>query len=140
MKGKHLLATIVLALAAGAAGQALLRGATSQPTRPTPRAASASDEVPAELQWEYCAVLKAQYIGTPQGGIYWIAYFRGEGVKTEDVKAGPTGNAFAKAVAKLGEEGWDMVGSGPLEVRQGFPGGTPNAVFFKRRKQRDEGE
>lgn len=128
MSGKHLLPTIVLALAAGVAGHAL-RG------EPSSRAAAQRPDA-SDLQWEYCAVVKAQYIGSPQGGIYWIAYFKGEGVRTEDVKAGPTGNAFAKAVAKLGEDGWDMVGEGPLEIRPG-PGGTPTAVFFKRRKERD---
>lgn len=128
MSGKHLLPTIVLALAAGVAGHAL-RGAP-----PTGAAAQRPDV--SDLQWEYCAVVKAQYVGSPQGGIYWIAYFKGEGVRTEDVKVGVTGNAFAKAVAKLGEDGWDMVGEGPLEIRPG-PGGTPTAVFFKRRKERD---
>jgi hypothetical protein len=128
MSGKHLLPTIVLALAAGVAGHAL-RGA------PSSSAAAQRPDV-SDLQWEYCAVVKAQYLGSPQGGIYWIAYFKGEGVRTEDVKVGPTGNAFAKAVAKLGEEGWDMVGEGPLEIRPG-PGGTPTAVFFKRRTERD---
>jgi hypothetical protein len=128
MSWKHLLPTIVLALAAGVAGHAL-RGA------PPPSAAAQRPDVP-DLQWEYCAVVKAQYLGSPQGGIYWIAYFKGEGVRTEDVKVGVTGNAFAKAVAKLGEDGWDMVGEGPLEIRPG-PGGTPTAVFFKRRKERD---
>jgi hypothetical protein len=128
MSGKHLLPTIVLALAAGLAGHAL-RGAPATP------AAGQRPDV-SDLQWEYCAVVKAQYVGSPQGGIYWIAYFKGEGVRTEDVRVGPTGNAFGKAVARLGEEGWDMVGEGPLEVRPG-PGGTPTAVFFKRRKERD---
>lgn len=128
MSWKHLLPTIVLALAAGVAGHAL-RGA------PPPSASAQHPDV-SDLQWEYCAVVKAQYLGSPQGGIYWIAYFKGEGVRTEDVKVGVTGNAFAKAVAKLGEDGWDMVGEGPLEIRPG-PGGTPTAVFFKRRKERD---
>ena len=127
MRGKHLLPTIVLALAAGVAGHAL-RG------EPSSHAAATRAADPSDLQWEYCAVVTAQYVGSPQGGIYWIAYFKGEGVRTEDVKVGPTGNAFAKAVARLGEEGWDMVGEGPLEVRPG-PGGTPTAVFFKRRKE-----
>jgi hypothetical protein len=128
MRGKHLLPTIVLALVAGVVGHAL-RGEPSSHA-----AGMRADADAADLQWEYCAVLKAQYVGSPQGGIYWIVYFRGEGVRTEDVKAGPMGNAFAKAVTKLGEEGWDMVGEGPLEVRPG-PGGTPTAVFFKRRKE-----
>jgi hypothetical protein len=130
MSGKYLLSTVVLALAAGVAGHAL-QGAPSSHAAET-RAAVVADA--SDLQWEYCAVVKAQYAGSPQGGIYWIAYFKGEGVRTEDVKAGPMGNAFAKAVAKLGEDGWDMVGEGPLEVRLG-PGGTQTAMFFKRRKE-----
>ncbi len=132
MSGKYLLSTVVLALAAGVAGHAL-QGAPSSHVAET-RAGVSADA--SDLQWEYCAVVKAQYVGSPQGGIYWIAYFKGEGVRTEDVKAGPTGNAFAKAVAKLGEDGWDMVGEGPLEVRLG-PGGTQTAMFFKRRKERE---
>ena len=130
MRRNHFLLTLVLALAAGLAGHALRGEPASHAAAPR------ADADPSDLQWEYCAVVKAQYIGTPQGGIYWIAYFRGEGVRTEDVKVGPTGNAFAKAVAKLGEDGWDMVGEGPLEIRPG-PGGTPTAIFFKRRKDRD---
>jgi hypothetical protein len=130
MSGRYLLSTVVLALAAGVAGHAL-QGAPSSHAALT-RAAVVADA--SDLQWEYCAVVKAQYAGSPQGGIYWIAYFKGEGVRTEDVKAGPMGNAFAKAVAKLGEDGWDMVGEGPLEVRLG-PGGTQTAMFFKRRKE-----
>ena len=130
MTRKYLLLTIALALAAGFAGHAL-RGEPSTHAA-GPRTA---DDAP-DLQWEYCAVTKALYVGSPQGGIYWIAYFKGEGVRVEEVKVGPQGNAFAKAVAKLGEDGWDMVGEGPLEIRPG-PGGTPTAVFFKRRKERD---
>jgi len=33
-----------------------------------------------------------------------------------------------------GQDGWEMVGAGPLEIRVGAPGGTPTAVYFKRRK------
>jgi hypothetical protein len=134
MSGKHLLATAVLALAAGLAGHTLRGAAPSHAAGP--RADDEPSNLQSDLQWEYCAVVKAQYVGSPQGGIYWIAYFKGDGVRTEDVKAGPTSNAFAKAVAKLGEDGWDMVGEGPLEIRQG-PGGTQTAIFFKRRKERD---
>ena len=133
MSGKHLLATVVLALAAGLAGHTLRGAAPSHAAAPR---AVEPPSLQSDLQWEFCAVVKAQYVGSPQGGVYWIAYFRGDGVRTEDVKAGPTSNAFAKAVAKLGEDGWDMVGEGPLEIRQG-PGGTQTAIFFKRRKESD---
>lgn len=133
MSRKHLLLTLVLALAAGFAGHALY-AALASPRVASARAASADS---GEGPWEYCAVVKAQYPGSVRL-VYWIAYFRGEGVKTEDVEAGVSGNAFAKAVAKLGQDGWEMVGAGPLEVRpeaRPSPLNSPNAVFFKRRKE-----
>jgi hypothetical protein len=130
MNRKHLLLTLTLALAAGAAGH-LLYGSLLAPQTVHARAFDSSDS-----QWEYCAVLKAQYPGSVRL-VYWIAYFKGDGVRTEDVEAGPGGNAFGKATAKLGQDGWEMVGSGPLEVRpeaRPNPLNTPNAIFFKRRK------
>jgi hypothetical protein len=133
MKGRDILLTLVLALAVGFGGHALYAGLAS-PRVASARAASANSD---EGQWEYCAVVKAQYPGSVRL-VYWIAYFRGEGVKTEDVEAGVSGNAFAKAVAKLGQDGWEMVGEGPLEVRPEVRPGpltSPNAVFFKRRKE-----
>ena len=128
MSRKNCLLTIVLALVAGFAGQLIYGGLVS------PRSAEARGR-DSDLQWEYCAVTKAQFAGSPRGGAYWISYFRvGGSVDTETVETSITGNAFAKAVAKLGEQGWDMVGEGPLEIRPGQPGGTPTAIFFKRRK------
>ncbi|PYS80715.1 MAG: hypothetical protein DMF67_19475 [Acidobacteria bacterium] len=132
MSKNNFLLTLALALAAGVAGHALY-GALASPQIAQARAASRDA---GDVQWEYCAVLKAQYPNTVRF-VYWIAYFKGEGVKTEDVESGPGGSAFAKAVAKLGQDGWEMVGAGPLEVRaesRPNPLNTPNAVFFKRRK------
>lgn len=131
MNRKNCILTIVLALVAGFAGQLIYGGLVS------PRTAEAREgDDDARLKWEYCAVTKSQFAGSPRGGAYWINYFRvGGGVDTETVETSMTGNAFAKAVAKLGEQGWDMVGEGPLEIRPGQPGGTPTAIFFKRRKE-----
>lgn len=129
MRRSHFLLTLALALAAGFAGR-FLYGALASPQVAQAHAASRES---GDVQWEYCAVLKAQYPGSIRL-IYWIAYFKGEGVKTENVESEPGGNAFARAVAKLGQDGWEMVGAGPLEVRPGTPGGTTTAIFFKRRK------
>jgi hypothetical protein len=129
MKRRHYLLTAALSLAAGLAGHALNWGAL------TPRPAEA--RAPRASEWEYCAVVKSQ-AGAFGRQIYWINYFRGEGAKTESVEATLGGNSFAKAVAKLGDEGWEMVGEGPLEVaptvRPGPTTGAPTAIFFKRRR------
>ena len=81
-------------------------------------------------KWEYCAVTKSQYLVSNRGNQYWIAYFRGGRVQVVDVEGGVTGNALSNAIFKLGEEGWEMVGEGTLEVR------SPDnkALYFKRRK------
>ena len=130
MRRGHYLLTIALSLAAGFAAHALSGGLTA--TRPAEARAQRASE------WEYCAVVKAQ-AGDPRRQIYWVNFFRGEGVRSEPVEAGLGGNSFAKAIARLGEEGWEMVGEGPLEVlpvvRPGPTTNAPTAIFFKRRKE-----
>ena len=130
MNGRNYLLTVALSLSAGLAGHALYDVLL------TPRAVEARAPAPRDEQWEYCAVVKSQ-AGTPRL-FYWITYFKGECVKTETIEAPLGGNSFAKAVAKLGEDGWEMVGEGPLEFRAdprpGPPAGAVPAVFFKRRQ------
>ena len=129
MNRRHYLLTVALSLAAGVAGHALYGSLATTP------AARAAAEPQRDLQWEYCALVKSQ---SPSPRlVFWIAYFKGEGVRTETVEAALSGNSQAKAIAKLGEEGWEMVGEGPYEpvpVPNVRPG-QPTAVFFKRRKE-----
>jgi hypothetical protein len=128
MNRRHYVLVIALSLASGFAGHALYGELLS----PRPVHARA----PADTQWEYCAVTKAQYAGSVRL-VYWINYFKGESVRTETVEAGLSGDSFAKAVAKLGEDGWEMVGEGPLQVKpdpRPGPTGALTAIFFKRRK------
>ncbi len=131
MNRRHYLLTVALSLSAGFAGHALYGLLV------TPRAAEArAGAQPRDLQWEYCAVVKSQ-VGSPRL-FYWISYFNGEGAKVDRIEASLGGNSFAKAVAKLGEEGWEMVGQGPLDVgadtRPGPSGNMPTAIYFKRRQ------
>lgn len=89
------------------------------------------EEPSAGPKWEYCALSKAAYVGSARGGLYWISYFRETGVQVVEVQASVTegsGAAFAKAISKLGSEGWEMVTPGPLEVNQV----STNALYFKR--------
>ncbi|HVF57938.1 MAG TPA: hypothetical protein VM934_17430 [Pyrinomonadaceae bacterium] len=132
MTKKHYVLMIMLAFVAGAAGSRALPGGfpTASPVVEAKARAEDSDE----RKWEYCAITKAQYSGSVRGGMYWISYFRNGKVDVVDVEAGVTGNALAKAVFKLGEEGWEMVGEGPLEVRIGGPSSASNAIYFKRQK------
>jgi hypothetical protein len=130
MNRRHYLLTVVLSLAAGLAGHALY-GTLAAPT--TARAAA---EPRREAQWEYCAVVKAQ-AGTPRV-LYSIVYIKDkdDAVRPELVEARLSGNSQVKAITKLGEDGWEMVGQAPLDTgydpRPGAP--MPTAIFFKRRK------
>ena len=133
MNRRHYLLTAALALCASLAGHALYGALAS------PRAAEArAGGQPRGVEWEYCALVKAQTPGAVRV-VYWIVNFKGEGVRVEPVEAtGVSSNSFGKAFAKLGDEGWEMVGEGPLPVgpdpRPGPPAGAPSAYFFKRRK------
>jgi|GEM_PF-1552538 len=132
MRPRHYGLLIAVALLAGYAGHALSDRLLA------PRVASASAAAQdGRDDWEYCAVARAQYPGSVQGGVYWIAYFRQNGVETEEIKAGPFENGQAKAINKLGREGWVMVGQGPLDVRQAGPQGTATALYFRRASRRN---
>jgi hypothetical protein len=102
------------------------------------RAAGKNDDgseavaAPAE-RWEYAAVSKAGYTASNRGGTYWVSYFRDTGVdiiEVEERASEQQGAAVVKAIARLGNEGWEMVGQAELPVRTG----RLDAIYFKRRK------
>lgn len=87
----------------------------------------------AGVKWEYCAVTRAVYTATNRRGAYWINYFKETGVEVVGVEEGAvdSDSVAARLIAKLGEEGWEMVGQGELPVKSG----SVDAIYFKRRKQ-----
>lgn len=86
----------------------------------------------ATVKWEYCALSRAAYTATNRRGTYWINYFRETGVEVVGVEeVAFEQDTAAKVIAKLGEEGWEMIGPGELPVKSASVG----AIYFKRRKQ-----
>lgn len=84
-------------------------------------------------KWEYCAVSKAGYTGSSRGGMYWISYFKEGGVEIVEIDekvSEQQGASIARAIARLGEEGWEMVGQSDLPVKTG----RFEAIYFKRQK------
>jgi hypothetical protein len=84
-------------------------------------------------RWEYCAVSRAGYTGSTRGGTYWVSYFKEAGVEIVEIEekvSEQQGASIARAMAKLGEEGWEMVGQGELPLKTG----RFEAIYFKRLK------
>ncbi len=78
-------------------------------------------------RWEYCRfedVLGKGFVAAK------LIFFTDEGEKIESFAAGEESsqrNMVAMKVAKLGNEGWEMVGTG-------ITGQGSHAVYFKRKK------
>ena len=123
--------TVAMVLIAGGAAGAGLSSAFLFAPAAAHTSDVGSDREEGRGKWEYCAITKSQYMASNRGNQYWITYFRSGRVQVVDVEGGVTGSALSNAIFKLGEEGWEMVGEGALEVR------TPDnkALYFKRRKQ-----
>lgn len=128
MNEKRYLLLIVLMIAVFLCGRAF-----DELLTPVPAQARPTDEsrTAAGLKWEYCALTKAAYVRSSRGGLYWISYFRDAGVEVVEVEdSALERSGSTKAIARLGAEGWEMVGEGGLEIR---PGGV-SALYFKRPK------
>lgn len=93
-------------------------------------------------KWEYCAITGASYAGTNFGsrGIAVIRYFQAGGYKDETIEFVPDmgqrsengiyeNGALSKAIAKLGDEGWELVSKEPNTDK------IRNIFYFKRPKQ-----
>jgi hypothetical protein len=126
-------ACLLIALVSGGFlyGSALNR---SLPTSSAETRSEKSIETRAGARWEYCAVSRAGYTGSGRGGLYWVNYFKEAGVEIVEIEekvSEQQGASIARAIAKLGEEGWEMVGQAELPLKTG----RFEAIYFKRQKQ-----
>ena len=96
-------------------------------------------------KWEHCSILPVNSLSQSAGkatGTALISYVSGSGYRTEKVEATvdggvsamnlATSNALAKAVSKLGDEGWEMVGEGTLLPDSS---GNQKVLYFRRSKK-----
>jgi len=98
-------------------------------------------EKSAGAKWEYCAITDVSVVG--QGGSVIgsanICYFQWSGCRKEVIEASVEGSDFAegkrialaKGVAKLGTEGWEMLG----EATQFGLYQDNKALYFRRRQK-----
>ena len=128
MNKTRLLLTLVLVTAAGLAGSAITGRMNYAGATQAQRPERTPDRPRGRDRWEYCSLSKAM-VGQGRGGLYWITYFRNGGAEVVEAEEQATERyGPSKAIAKLGEDGWEMVGEGPLEMRAG----GLNAIYFKR--------
>ena len=84
-------------------------------------------------QWEYCLIRgldmeeesfekRKSFFNPP-----WLIKFTTTGQQVSKLSSSP--DEFAKTIAKLGEDGWEMVGSNTFG-----PGMQYHAIYFKRPK------
>jgi hypothetical protein len=106
-------------------------GATEEATAE----AEAVSKPAARTRWEYCAIThtttKRSDYSSRSTGVAVIRYYPGG---TEEVEGAYEGDAFDKAMAKLGEDGWELVA---IRERIGLSDGTGTSAgsyYFKRPK------
>jgi hypothetical protein len=83
-------------------------------------------------RWEYCAISRSGVSASLPRGNYAVSYFRATGVETTYVEETATDrSALSRTIAKLGDDGWEMIGQGPIEFKPPIGG---EALYFKRRR------
>ena len=142
MNKKMYLLTAVLALVTG-----FLGGLTLNKIQVTQSVqAQVAEEIRTNVRkWEHCSVSPVNGVTQDAGkvkGAAIISYVTGSGYRTEKVEATvdggvsamnlATSNALAKAVSKLGDEGWEMVGEGTLLPESS---GNQKVLYFRRSKK-----
>ena len=61
--------------------------------------------------WEYCAIYEGGWVsGKGRGYASHIHFYQDTGIHIEEVEGANSQESVAKAFAKLGAEGWEMVG------------------------------
>ena len=80
-------------------------------------------------KWEYCTIAGVSYDRNRNSSSATIAYFTGAGRRLEEVDGGRGNDPLPAAFAKLGSEGWEMVGQMQFTNQSEY---RPDTFFFKR--------
>jgi hypothetical protein len=84
-------------------------------------------------RWEYCVITRSGVSASLPRGTYALTYLRASGPQSVPIDETATERGgLAKVVGKLGDDGWELVGAGPIEFK---PQAGGEALYFKRIKQ-----
>ena len=127
---KHLL---ILAIAI--AGCLIIESMMNRVIQLEPAHAQQETTLSESTKWEYCAIT-GTIVQTGVGGrgssYASVTYFEEVGGRYEKIDGGRNNQPLATAIAKLGAEGWEMIGPGSalkLDAEH------PDALFFKRQRR-----
>ncbi len=140
MKGEGVMRKSIVTGAAAAIALAVLMGAatvsayavTARPQR------GAAQRRGVGLRWEYAIISRVTEsgVGAPPDvryrGVATLCYVRVGGCQELRIEGSGRVEALARAIARLGSEGWEMVGESPFPLERGMSEG---ALFFKRRSR-----
>ena len=115
---------VVLVALAFLAGTRLDRLSLTEPAQ-----AQQSTKNQEARKWEYCTIAGVSYDSNRNSSSATIAYLTGAGRRFETVDGGRGNDALPAAFAKLGLEGWEMVGQMEYTNQSEY---RPDTFFFKR--------
>lgn len=111
--------------------------APSTPLSLTTQAQQVKERTAEWPKWEYAVITDVMEIGRGDAasnikfmGVAELCYYQESGCQKLKIEGENKVAALAKAVAKLGDDGWEMVGESPFQLYSGDHG----ALMFKRRK------
>lgn len=136
---------LALAILCGLIGGHHVNGISAVAASGNPQDAPAKDN--GIQKWEYCALADLDAYGSSDKavGVAIIYYFRGSGYQAEKVEATAergvdatriaVDTARAKAIARLGDDGWEMLCEGMPFATRARPAERDRSLYFRRAKR-----
>ncbi|HLF85250.1 MAG TPA: hypothetical protein VI837_13835 [Blastocatellia bacterium] len=81
-------------------------------------------------KWEYCAIAGVNWDSKRNSSSATIGFITATGRRFETWDAGSSGDPLSIAIARLGSEGWEVVGQ--VVYNPGLPEYRPDTLLFKR--------
>ncbi len=112
----------------------LLTGGVMSDLLPARAAAQQATTRADQRKWEYCSITPTLVYKEELGGhrTYYVArisYHRPAGTQQETIESNSSDEAMSKALAKLGEDGWEMTG---VAAFSSDTNGGATVLYFKR--------
>jgi hypothetical protein len=109
---------------------ALWAGARLSGISPTQPAQAQTTKSPEARKWEYCTIVGVSWDSKRNSSSATIGFITAGGRRFETLDGGSSGDPMSIALAKLGSEGWELVGQ--VEYNSYRSEHHPDTWLFKR--------